>query len=59
MWINKEVILVDVEKFFWKVIIEWELFDVERYLLKYCKYEKYLFDKDKLEVVCIFFIDIF
>lgn len=56
MWINKEATLADAEQFFRKVIIEWEPFDVERYLLKYCKHEKYLLDKDKLEAVCIFLL---
>lgn len=51
MWINKESALADAEQFFRKVIIEWEPFDVERYLLKYCKHEKYLLDEDKLKAV--------
>lgn len=55
MWINKEATLADAEQFFRKIIIEWEPFDVERYLLKYCKHEKYLLDEDKLKAVCSFF----
>ena len=52
MWVNKESALADAEAFFRKVIIEWEPFDVERYLLKYCRHEKYLLDQEKLKAVC-------
>jgi hypothetical protein len=53
MWINKEATLADAENFFRNIIIEWEPFDVEKYLLKYCRLEKDLLTQERLLAVCI------